>query len=238
MTNQSKQEFYRAEYKKVNPSWRTSLELYIDAIDKNVGSDTRVLDIGCGHANFLKTVYSRTLNTYGIEPDKSALEKNEIIQNKIVGTADKLPFEDGFFDVVVSAWVLEHLKNPLLTFKEIHRVLKPGGKVIFLTPNAWNFNVWMIRMVPENFHDYFTRKLYNRQENDTYPKQYKINTPRRIHETLGAAGLRKHQIIMNGDPSYISFNKPLFKLSCLIEKMLDNRVLKGAKVHIIGVYEK
>jgi len=93
-------------------------------------------------------------------------------------------------------------------------------------------------MVPENFHEFFTRKLYNRQENDTYPKQYKINSLRKIDKTLGAAGLRKHQIIMNGDPSYISFNRPLFKLSCGIERFLDNRVLKGAKVHIIGVYEK
>jgi len=238
MSDQSKQEHFRDEYKKVNPNWRTSLELYIDAIGQNVGSSTRVLDIGCGHADFLKNVYARTPNTYGIEPDANALEKNEIIKNKFVGSADKLPFEDGYFDLVVSAWVLEHLKNPILNFKEIHRVLKPGGKVIFLTPNAWNYNVWMIRMVPENFHDFFTRKLYNRQENDTYPKQYKINTPRKIEKILNAAGLQKHHIILNGDPSYISFNKPLFKLACGIERLLDNRVFKGAKVHIIGVYEK
>jgi len=238
MTSQSKQEFYRFEYKKVNPNWRTSLELYIDAIDHHVCSDTRILDIGCGHADFLKTVYARTPNTYGIDPDADALEKNEIVKNKITGSAEKLPFPDSSFDIVVSAWVLEHLKNPLKTFKEIHRVLSPGGKVIFLTPNAWNFNVWMIRMVPEKFHDFFTQKLYNRQENDTYPKQYKINTLKKIDKILGAAGLRKHSTTMNGDPSYISFNKPLFKMSCLIEKMLDNRVLNNAKVHIIGIYEK
>lgn len=36
------------------------------------------------------------------------------------------------FDLVVMGWVAKHLENPQKVFNEIHRVLKPGGKVIFL----------------------------------------------------------------------------------------------------------
>lgn len=234
----NKQEFYRQKYQKLKPSWKDSLMFYKEIIDQNVHQNTRILDIGCGHADFLETIYIKTPNTYGIDPDKNAIEKNTIIRNKVVGFADNLPFKDNFFDLVVSAWVLEHLKNPKKAFKEIYRILKPGGKVIFLTPNVWNYNVWMIRIVPDRFHDFFTRKLYDRQENDTYPKQYKINSIKKIDKTLLPIGFKKFQLILNSDPSYISFNKPFFKFACLLEKLMDAKFLNFAKVHLIGVYQK
>ncbi|MGH6891762.1 MAG: class I SAM-dependent methyltransferase [Dongiaceae bacterium] len=48
-----------------------------------------------------------------------------------------IPFADGTFSIVVSASVLEHAKNPAECFKEIHRVLKPGGCALHLFPGKW-----------------------------------------------------------------------------------------------------
>ncbi len=158
--------------------------------------------------------------------------------DRMVGTAESLPFENNFFDLVVLAWVLEHLEHPEKAFQEIYRALKPGGKVIFLTPNSWNYNVWIIRLIPHRFHDFFTRKLYQRQEYDTYRVRYKINSIRKIDRTLLPLGFKKSQVVLNGDPSYISFNRPLFKLACALESLLEKKFLQWAKVHIIGVYQK
>jgi len=141
-------------------------------------------------------------------------------------------------DLVVLAWVLEHLDSPEKAFREIYRVLKPGSSVIFLTPNTWNYNVWIIRMIPNRFHDFFTRKLYNRQEHDTYRVRYKINSANKIDRILLPLGFKKTQLIFNGDPSYISFNTPLFKFACLLENLLDWKWLNLAKVHLIGIYQK
>ncbi|MDP3941956.1 MAG: class I SAM-dependent methyltransferase [bacterium] len=233
-----KQEWYRQEYRRIRPEWRDSLSIYRDVIDEATNSDTRILDVGCGHGELLKPVYDKTLHTYGVDPDKEALDKNTLIKNTVVGTVEDLPFEGNFFDLVVSEWVLEHLPDPEKAFREIYRVLKPGGRVIFLTPNVWNYNVWIIRAIPNRFHDFFTKKLYERQEGDTYPVQYKINSVKRIAKTLEPIGFKKSQMILNGDPSYISFNRPLFALACLLEKVLDLEPLNFAKVHLIGVYEK
>lgn len=233
-----KQEFYRQEYIRIKPNWRDSLTIYRDIINEATNSDTRILDVGCGHGDFLKPVYDKTPHTYGVDPDQEALDKNKLIKNKIVGTVEKLPFENNFFDLVISEWVLEHLPEPEKAFHEIYRVLKPGGKVIFLTPNVWNYNVWIIRAIPNRFHDYFTRKLYGRQEGDTYPVQYKINSVKKIAKILEPMGFKRTQVILNGDPSYISFNKFLFGLARLLEKILDLKPLNFAKVHLIGVYEK
>ena len=234
----NKQKYYRQKYHHLKPEWQDSLNLYRNLIDSYTNSETKILDVGCGHGDFLKPVYSKTIHSYGLDPDEKALAKNTFIKNKIVGTVEKMPFENNFFDLVVSAWVLEHLSSPQKAFQEIFRVLKPGGKVIFLTPNVWNYNVWIIRLIPEKFHDFLTRKLYDRQEHDTYPKQYKINSVKKIANTLEPIGFKKCQLILNGDPSYISFNTMLFKLACFLEKIMDLKSLHFMKVHLIGVYEK
>jgi len=234
----NRQAYYRQEYQRLKPGWQESLHIYRDLIDRGTYNYTRILDIGCGHGDFLAPVYARTPHTYGIDPDATALEQNKIIRHKVVGTVESLPFEENFFDLIVLAWVLEHLEHPTKAFQEIYRTLKPGGNVIFLTPNSWNYNVWIIRLIPHRFHDFFTRKLYQRQEHDTYRVRYKINSVRNIDRTLLPLGFKKSQLVLNGDPSYISFNKPLFKLACALESLLEMKFLRRAKVHIIGVYQK
>ncbi|MCK9368714.1 class I SAM-dependent methyltransferase [Candidatus Dojkabacteria bacterium] len=234
----NKQEYFRDEYRKIKPKWLDSSSIYKGLINKYLKKDGRVLDIGCGHGTLLKDVYAKTLYTYGIDPDKEALAKNTFIKNKKVGFVEELPYQDKFFDVVVCAWVLEHLKSPETAFKEIYRVLKPGGKAIFLTPNTRNFNVWIIKAVPEKFHEFFTTRLYGRQENDTYPKFYRINSENKMIKILEPIGFQKTEIIVNGDPSYISFNRFLFKIACIIETILDLKPFRNCKVNIIGVFEK
>ncbi len=231
------QEQYRQEYRRLKPGWKDSMTIYRAMIDRYVQGQTKILDIGCGHNDFLKPVYSKTPHTYGIDPDASALQKNRIIKHKFTGHAEKIPVENNLFDLVVSAWVLEHLENPQRVFREIHRVLKPGGHVIFLTPNVWNYNVWIIRSIPNRFHHFFTRRLYDRKEGDTYPVQYRINSVKKCTEILTPIGLKKTDLVLNGDPSYISFNKPLFKFACILEAFFE-KYMSSAKVHLIGDYEK
>ncbi|MFZ5365473.1 MAG: class I SAM-dependent methyltransferase [Patescibacteria group bacterium] len=233
----TRQEFYRKKYKKINPEWQDSLTLYKEIIDKYVNQETRILDIGCGHGDYLKDVYSKTSYTYGIDPDRSALSKNSIIKNKFCFEAETLSFCDNFFDLVVNAWVMEHLINPYPVFKEIFRVLKPSGKLIFLTPNSLNYNIWIIRAVPQKFHHFFTHKLYDRQEHDTFSKYYKVNSMKKIDKMLLPLGFNKIQFICNGDPTYISFNNLFFKIAVWIENIINNK-FPDAKVHLIGIYEK
>ncbi len=234
----TRQEYYQQAYRRRKPSWQDSLAVYRDVIDNYTDEDTRILDIGCGHGDFLRDVYARTPHTYGVDPDADALKLNTIIKHTAVGTAESLPFADNFFDLAVSAFVLEHLDHPIPGFREIYRVLKPGGKVIFLTPNTYNYNVWIIRAIPNRFHDFLTRRLYHRQEHDTYPVRYRANSARRIDRTLLPLGYRKVQMIFNGDPSYISLNQPLFRFACLLEAVLDRPALQCARVHLIGIYQK
>lgn len=88
-----RQEFYRQKYRRLKPDWRDSQTIYLDIINRFTTAETHILDIGCGHGDFLKPAYGKTPHTYGVDPDKEALDKNTLIKNKTVGTAEKLPFD-------------------------------------------------------------------------------------------------------------------------------------------------
>ena len=88
---------------------------------------TSVLDLGSGTgAAFAQlTDYETT----ALDPDKKMLELN-IFENKVLGTAEKLPFEDKSFDNIFCSFVWRNISDTDKALGEIYRVLKPGGKYI------------------------------------------------------------------------------------------------------------
>jgi SAM-dependent methyltransferase len=134
--------------------------------------------------------------------------------------------------------VLEHLAEPAQVLAEVRRVLVPGGRFVFLTPNAWNYNVWLIRLVPHRMRDWLARRLYGRQEGDTYPVRYRLNSVPRLERAMRRVGFHRSELVLNGDPTYVGLNRVLFEAACGLERLLDFGPLAGARVHLIGVYER
>ena len=103
----------------------------------------RLLDIGCGeHPRFLMA--TRFAEKYGVDrlvdgrggaPQSQAITRMECD----IETSDRLPFDDGFFDVVTMLAVFEHVEPERLVqlVAEIRRILKPGGVYILTTPAVW-----------------------------------------------------------------------------------------------------
>lgn len=68
------------------------------------------------------------------------------------GNILSLPYSDNFFDAVLLISILEHLRPSALdiAFKEIHRVLKPGGQVVYGVPVERPFMVFMFKLLGTN----------------------------------------------------------------------------------------
>jgi len=69
-----------------------------------------------------------------------------------------LSFDDSSIDLIISEHVLEHVRDPLAAFSEMHRVLKPGGYAIFSIPFEAD-DVSVVRITPD-MHEKVERKYH------------------------------------------------------------------------------
>lgn len=109
----------------------------------------RILDIGCGYGFFLETAKKRGWEVYGTEVSREACDKCEAKGIKMhYGKFETCDFEDGYFDIVVSFEVIEHLQNPQEIIKCTNRVLRSGGLLYLTTPN---FNSYLRYRLKSNY---------------------------------------------------------------------------------------
>ena len=98
----------------------------------------RLLDIGTGSGEIASHLGTR-FETFSVDivDQRTCRHGYRFLQ-----TAERLPFADASFDVVVSNHVIEHVRDQALHLSEIHRVLKPGGLVYLAPPNRlWPWEV-------------------------------------------------------------------------------------------------
>lgn len=99
-----------------------------------------VLDMGCGagHASFAVAPHAGSVVAYDIAPQMLATVASAAQERGLSnirtqqGAAEKLPFDDASFDWVVSRMSAHHWHDVPLALAEVRRVLKPGGRVLFI----------------------------------------------------------------------------------------------------------
>jgi SAM-dependent methyltransferase len=111
--------------------WNTYLELIQKHRPFNVGD--RVLDLGCGPSGIL-TAMTDSCDRYGVDPLLAAYRtvyhlSPDIHYSRQMG--EDLAFDDGFFQVAMCINVLDHTRDPNAVWSELHRVLEPGGYLLF-----------------------------------------------------------------------------------------------------------
>ena len=96
----------------------------------------RLLDIGTGRGYLLDAAIEEGFDAYGIEIAK--LSKDDRIFHGTLEEA-KEANPDKFFDVITMTDIIEHISDPHSFFKEVRRILKPGGTILITTPNSDSF---------------------------------------------------------------------------------------------------
>ncbi len=230
------QEAYRRRHAALRPGWRSSgmrLEALVRAA---AGPEVRVLDIGAGRGGVLELIGSEVRLAIGVDPDLASLRERRAAIPAAQGWGDRLPLQDATFDVALAIWVLEHLGDPPALFAEVARVLRPGGRLIFLTPNrrhplilANRLSHWMPRLQRR-----LVPAIYGRAAEDTFSVWYRANTIDDLKRLTTTAGLLLEQLDVIADPTYLAFNDTAFALS----RWLDARLPEQWGVHLLGVAAK
>lgn len=98
-------------------------------IKRIVGNgDRRIIELGCGNV--------RTI------PKSVCVDKfNDKVADMMLDVSEKLPFNDGEFDILIGRHILEHLENPKEAFTEWSRVLSKKGKMVLALPYFKWFDV-------------------------------------------------------------------------------------------------
>lgn len=99
----------------------------------------RVLDVGCGNGYVLSRYASQGAEAHGIDLTEQAvrLSRQRFALAGLEGVfqttdGDHIPYGDDRFDIVCAMGVLHHVADPRPMLAEMHRVLKPGGRLILM----------------------------------------------------------------------------------------------------------
>jgi SAM-dependent methyltransferase len=189
-----------------------------------------LLDAGCGRTvPVLRKYLGRAGRLIGVElvPFTDVPPGIETHQSDLA----TLPLPDGSVDIIMSRSVFEHLTDPDSVYAEFARVLKPGGRVVFLTANMWDYGTLVARMVPNSLHGKVVKVVEGREEEDTFPTAYKTNTRGDVDRLAAAAGLQVQDFqYLSQYPNYLMFNGLLFLLGTAYEKLISRfHALRGLR---------
>ena len=114
-------------------------QILLQILDRYIGSngshERKILDVGCGTGTML-THLAAYGKAHGVDIDEEAvgycLERG--LEDVQLGEAAQLPFDDGSYDLVTALDVVEHLDDDVGAFREMRRVLRPGGHLLVTVP--------------------------------------------------------------------------------------------------------
>jgi SAM-dependent methyltransferase len=213
--------------------------LFRERILAQIKPDSVVLDLGAG-AGIVSQMNFKGIakKICGVDLDPRVAD-NPMLDEGRVSDAGGIPYEDGVFDVVFSDNVFEHLDMPLAVYKEVARVLKPGGVLLFKTPNKWHYMPTIARMTPHGFHQ-FVNRLRGRAEVDTFPTRYRTNTKADVEKLAAASGFTVDQIErIEGRPEYLRMTWPTYLIGALYERIVNSTsLLAPFRILLVGTLRK
>ena len=124
---------------RLNPSIKDANWLELRELAKGLGAAVKkhlkgknlsCLDVGCGKKPYMPLFEKNCAEFIGLDTDKESLADK-------TGTAEKIPFPDNSFDVVLCTQALQYVGSPKKAVAEIRRVLKKGGLLFLAAPSNY-----------------------------------------------------------------------------------------------------
>ena len=103
----------------------------------------RILEVGCGRGHLTKRLRDLGADAVGIDANPHAAAE-AVTEGVTTGNAEALAYPDDSFDKIVSVHAIEHIPNIEAAFSEMARVLKPGGKALFIYPAEPIQGIWAV----------------------------------------------------------------------------------------------
>lgn len=202
------------------------LEVYGRMVDRAVTDSDAIIHLGCGPLGFDQVcrVPLQGKTVYAVDPDAEALARNPC-PNRIVAYGEAVPLPSGCADTVVLEHVVEHLDDPAAVLREAHRLLRPGGRVVFTTPNLLSYSGLATHLTPMQFHVWYLglmRRGGSGGKRDPYPTVFHMNTIGKIRQIAADTGFEVEELSTGVDwPTYTWPLPVIHQLAALWHLVLD-----------------
>jgi SAM-dependent methyltransferase len=154
-------------------STKTALERVQASVGAAVSgrSGLRVLDAGCGsdsaRAGFPVPDAFNDAHVVGIDVSSEALDRNALLDERIVADLQSWRAPAQSYDVVVSWDVLEHLSDPMRAVRNLAQAVAPGGILVIGIPHVWSLKGLVTKLTPFWFHRFAYRTIFGLGETGT-----------------------------------------------------------------------
>jgi len=196
--------------------------MFETVLDSSLRHAHRVLIFGAGRGVFERDLRAQGRRVVGIDVT-GAVSHNPYLDEAVIYGGTGLPFETAAFDLCVERWVIEHLPDPVLSFREISRVVQPGGRFVFLTTNAWFYGSLVARVTPNTLHGRIVKWATGRAVHDTFKTYYRANTRGRLRRILRPLGFQEEYLRVElEDPAYLQFSVITYVLGVAYERVVTS----------------
>jgi 2-polyprenyl-3-methyl-5-hydroxy-6-metoxy-1,4-benzoquinol methylase len=121
---------------------RTTFERLIGPLRQELGERARLLDCGAATGYLMEVAAEAGMEPYGVELSEfgaACIAEKFGPERVFCGPFEQASFERterDFFDVITMIDFIEHVRDPAATLGKAYRLLRPGGRILMLTPNA------------------------------------------------------------------------------------------------------
>ena len=221
-------------------------EHYARALGRHLRPGDKWLDVGCGHTivpdwampiDEQKRLVASAAMMVGVDVDES-IALHPLLPNRVEATGEAQPFRDESFDLVTANLVVEHVVNPQRFLAEIHRVLRPGGHFLFVTPNLLSPLMFAAHIMPGNLVKRTAEFLESRHEEDIFPAHYRMNTAVAIGRLASETGFEVEELSLVGTVGVLDRLGPVAWAECLLLKGLASSFHGKLQPDILAVLKR
>jgi ubiquinone/menaquinone biosynthesis C-methylase UbiE len=237
--------FYWSIEQRIVPGLRPTQYAYFDTLLRVLRPGDDWLDLGCGHQVFggwMMREQAQAITScrriYGIDLDWNGLLAHQGIRDRIYGNLAQLPVRSSSVDVVTANMVIEHLDRPADVLREVGRVLRPGGRFVFHTPN---YNSPIVRLgawVPERLKKPLIALFEGRQAHDVFQTHYRLNTALDVRAMSAQTGFTVAAVHHVSNAAATSMLGPFVVFELIYIRVLARPRLERFRTNLICVLEK
>ncbi len=202
------------------------------------GNGRKLLDVGCGDGSLLRMMLEYGWDCQGLDFDDGAV-RNAARKGLHVacGTLEEQRYAEAAFDAITMSHVIEHVPEPLALLSECRRILKPGGRLVLVTPNSQSLGRKMFGSSWSHLAPPYHLRIFSPHSLSTLASRAGFRTVRtatlaRTFESVAIESVRirfgKKLNLVKSRPAAIRL--PAMLLQCLVWAALQFRPNDGEEI--------